>query len=65
MSGALSGKTRLLQPIQLASGLFALIGAVLLYRLDINSSKAWFIGAQIPFGFGIGLGNQVGFRNSH
>jgi hypothetical protein len=59
LGGGISGKTRLLQPIQLVSGIFAVIGAALLYNLDVNSSKAWYIGAQIPLGFGIGFGNQV------
>jgi hypothetical protein len=59
VTGGLMGKTRLIVPFQLASGLLATLGAALIYSLDVDSSKAWFIGSQIPFGFGIGLGNQV------
>ncbi|KAK3382215.1 putative MFS transporter [Lasiosphaeria ovina] len=58
-SGFLIGKTRLLQPFELASGLVATAGAALIYTLEIDSSKARYIGPQILFGFGIGLGNQV------
>ncbi|KAF7516842.1 hypothetical protein PCG10_001744 [Penicillium crustosum] len=59
VSGILVGKTRFLQPIEFISGLIAVLGAALIYCIDINTSKAWYIGAQIPFGLGIGLGNQV------
>ncbi|KAK9778277.1 putative Dehydrocurvularin exporter [Seiridium cardinale] len=52
-------KTRLLQPVELAGALFATLGAGLLYGLSPNSPKAWYIGAQIPLGFGVGLANQV------
>ncbi|KAF2829511.1 MFS gliotoxin efflux transporter glia [Ophiobolus disseminans] len=58
-SGALIGKTRHLQPFQLASALFMTAGAALLYKLDVNSTKAQYIGPQILFGFGLGLGCQV------
>ena len=57
LSGAWIGKTRRTQPLELVSPLLAIVGAVLLYTMDVNTSKAWFVGAQIPFGFGIGLGN--------
>jgi hypothetical protein len=59
VSGIIVGKTRLLQPIEFISGLIAVLGAALIYCIDVNTSKAWYIGAQIPFGLGIGLGNQV------
>lgn len=59
LSGFLIGKTRLLQPYELVSGLLATVGAALLYTLDTNSSKARYIGPQVIFGIGIGLGNQV------
>lgn len=59
LSGAWIGKTRLVQPLEFASPLLTIIGAALLYTMDINTSKAWFIGAQIPLGFGIGLGCQA------
>lgn len=52
-------KTRLLQPYELASGLLATAGAALLYTLDLDSSKARYIGPQIMFGFGLGLGSQI------
>ncbi|KAL2831699.1 major facilitator superfamily domain-containing protein [Aspergillus cavernicola] len=59
ISGFMIGKTRLLQPYELASGLLATVGAALLYTLDVDSSKARYIGPQVIFGIGIGLGNQV------
>ncbi|KAJ5635558.1 HC-toxin efflux carrier TOXA [Penicillium longicatenatum] len=59
LSGFLIGKTRLLQPYELISGLLATVGAALLYTLDTDSSKARYIGPQVIFGIGIGLGNQV------
>ncbi|KGO53669.1 Major facilitator superfamily domain, general substrate transporter [Penicillium expansum] len=59
VSGGIVGKTRFLQPIEFTSGLIAVLGATLIYCIDVDTSKAWYIGAQIPFGLGIGLGNQV------
>ena len=59
LSGFLIMKTRLLQPYELSSGLLATAGAALLYTLDVDSSKARYIGPQVLFGFGIGLSNQV------
>ncbi|GIC87822.1 MDR family MFS transporter [Aspergillus udagawae] len=59
LSGFLIGKTRLLQPYEFASGILATVGAALLYTLDVDSSKARYIGPQVIFGIGIGLGNQV------
>jgi hypothetical protein len=59
LSGFWISKTRLPIAAEIVSPLLALIGTILFYRMDINTSKAWYVGAQIPFGFGIGLGNQV------
>ncbi|KAJ7241353.1 putative MFS transporter [Mycena haematopus] len=59
LSGYLVGKTRLLQPYELISGLLATAGAALLYTLDADSSKSRYIGPQILVGFGIGLANQI------
>ncbi|KAL1874403.1 hypothetical protein VTK73DRAFT_329 [Phialemonium thermophilum] len=59
LSGVWISKTRLPIAAEIASPLLALIGTVLFYRMDSDASKAWYIGAQIPCGFGIGLGNQV------
>ncbi|CZR68566.1 probable permeases of the major facilitator superfamily [Phialocephala subalpina] len=59
LSGFLIGKIHLLQPYELASGLIATAGAALLYTLEIDSSKARYIGPQVLIGIGIGLGNQV------
>lgn len=59
LSGAWIGKTRLPIVAEIVSPLLALVGAIILYEMDINTSKAWYVGAQIPFGLGIGLGNQV------
>ncbi len=59
VSGALIGKTRLLQPYQLTSALLMTAGMALLYTLDVDSSQARYIGPQVLFGFGLGLGNQI------
>jgi hypothetical protein len=59
LSGAWIGKTRLPIAIEIVSPLLALIGAVLFYEMEVNTSKAWYVGAQIPFGLGVGLGNQA------
>ncbi|KAK7993176.1 hypothetical protein PG989_006557 [Apiospora arundinis] len=59
VSGTLIGKTRFLQPYELVSGLLATAGAALLYTLEVDSSLARYIGPQVLFGLGIGLGNQV------
>ena len=58
-SGMVIGKTRLLQPYQLASALLMTAGSTLLYTLDVDSSKARYIGSQVLFGFGLGLGCQI------
>ncbi|KAI0003947.1 efflux pump [Xylariaceae sp. FL0662B] len=59
VSGFLIGRTGILQPFELASGLLSTAGAALLYTLDTNSSAARYIGPQILLGLGIGIGNQV------
>lgn len=59
ISGGVIQSTHHLQPIELIGSLIATLGAGLIYNLDIDSSKAWYIGAQIPFGLGIGLGSMV------
>lgn len=59
LSGLWISKTRLPIAAEIVSPLLALIGAILFEQMDIDTSKAWYVGAQIPFGFGIGLGNQV------
>lgn len=59
VSGMTVGKTRLLQPIQLASALLMTAGSALLYTMVIHSSKARYVGSQVLFGFGVGLGNQI------
>ncbi|RDW59964.1 hypothetical protein BP6252_13051 [Coleophoma cylindrospora] len=59
VSGALIGKTHHLQPYQLASALLMTAGMALLYTLGTDSSEARYIGPQILFGFGLGLGNQI------
>jgi hypothetical protein len=50
ISGILVGKTHLLQPIELVSGLIAVLGAALIYCIDVGTPKAWWIGAQVPSG---------------
>ncbi|EED13803.1 efflux pump antibiotic resistance protein, putative [Talaromyces stipitatus ATCC 10500] len=59
MSGGIIGKTRIFQPFLLAGGLLATVGAALLYTVELKSSKARYLGSQVIFGFGIGLGCQV------
>ncbi|KAK8139453.1 MFS transporter [Apiospora sp. TS-2023a] len=59
VSGTLIGQTRHLQPYELVSGLLATAGAALLYTLEVDSSPGRYIGPQVLFGLGIGLGNQV------
>ncbi|KAF2122085.1 major facilitator superfamily domain-containing protein [Lophiotrema nucula] len=59
LSGTLVGKTRHLQPYQLTCALLMTSGMALTYELDIESSKAWYIGAEVLLGFGVGFGNQI------
>ena len=58
-SGAVIEKTRLLQPYELISVLMMTAGMALLYTLDINSSKARYVGAEVLLGFAVGFGNQI------
>ncbi|USP80427.1 putative MFS transporter [Curvularia clavata] len=58
-SDGVIGKTRMIHPFTLTSGLLTTLGAALLWTMDVKTSKAWYIGAQVAFGLGIGLGNQV------
>lgn len=44
ISGAIVGAARHAQPIKMISALLAALGAALLYQVDENSSKAWYIG---------------------
>ena len=59
LSGGTIGATRYVQPVELVGALIATMGAALLYTLDTDSSKAWYVGVQIPLGVGLGLGSQV------
>jgi MFS family permease len=59
LSGTLIGKTGIFQPYLLMSALLTTAGAALLYTLELDSSKARYIGAEVLVGFGIGLGCQV------
>ena len=58
-SGTVVKKTRLLQPYQLISALLMTAGMALLYTLEINSSKARYVGAEILLGSAVGFGNQI------
>lgn len=58
-SGGLIEKTRFLQPYQLISALLTTAGMALLYTLDIDSSKARYMGSEVILGFGVGFGNQI------
>ncbi|KAI9710932.1 MAG: dynein heavy chain [Bogoriella megaspora] len=59
LGGTLVGKTRYSQPYQLTSAVLMTAGMAILYTLDLNSSKARYIGGEVLFGFGVGLGNQI------
>lgn len=59
VGGAAVGKTRLLQPYQLVGAIFTTAGMGVFYSLGVSSSRALYFGAQILFGFGIGLSNQI------
>jgi hypothetical protein len=59
LSGIIIGKTHYVFPMEITSPLIAVIGTVLFYTMDAGTSKAWYVGAQIVFGLGIGLGNQA------
>jgi hypothetical protein len=59
LSGFWIGKTRLPIAAEIVSPLLALIGTILFSQMEINTSRAWYVGAQIPFGLGIGFGNQA------
>ncbi|KAK4890849.1 hypothetical protein LTR49_028710 [Elasticomyces elasticus] len=56
-----TSKTWFLLPLEIVSALVTPSSSGLPYALDTNTSEAWYIGAQIPFGFSkaTGLGNQV------
>jgi MFS family permease len=59
VGGAVIGRSRYLQPFQIVSGLLMTAGTALFYVMDTETSQAWYIGAQVLFGIGLGLGNQV------
>lgn len=51
-SGSLTGKTRYLQPWELISSLLMTAGTALFYKMNVDSSQAWYFGTQVLFGFG-------------
>ncbi|OQD61878.1 hypothetical protein PENPOL_c014G01459 [Penicillium polonicum] len=59
VSGGVIGKTRYTQPYELLGALIMTAGVALIYILDVDSSKAMYIGAEVLFGFGIGICNQI------
>ncbi|KAL2820184.1 MFS general substrate transporter [Aspergillus cavernicola] len=59
ISGAVIGKTRYTQPYELLGALIMTAGMALIYILDIDSSQAMYIGAEVLFGFGVGICNQI------
>lgn len=59
VSGYLVGRTRVLMPLELASGLLATAGTALLYTMGADAPVARYVGPQLLVGSGIGLGNQV------
>ncbi|PKX89225.1 MDR family MFS transporter [Aspergillus novofumigatus IBT 16806] len=59
VSGAVIGKTRYTQPYELLGALIMTAGMALIYILDVDSSQAMYIGAEVLFGFGVGICNQI------
>ncbi|KAJ5861935.1 Major facilitator superfamily domain general substrate transporter [Penicillium soppii] len=59
VSGGLITKTRYTQPYELLGALIMTSGMALIYILDVDSSKAMYIGAEVLFGFGVGICNQI------
>ncbi|KAJ5492007.1 Major facilitator superfamily domain general substrate transporter [Penicillium expansum] len=59
VSGGVIGKTRYTQPYELIGALIMTAGVALIYILDVDSSKAMYIGAEVLFGFGVGICNQI------
>ncbi|KAL5044198.1 hypothetical protein BDW71DRAFT_216009 [Aspergillus fruticulosus] len=59
VSGAVIGKTRYTQPYELLGALIMTAGMALIYILDVDSSRAMYIGAEVLFGFGVGICNQI------
>lgn len=59
VSGGVIGKTRYTQPYELLGALIMTAGMALIYILDVDSSKAMYIGAEVLFGFGVGICNQI------
>ncbi|KAL4935161.1 hypothetical protein BDV06DRAFT_234609 [Aspergillus oleicola] len=59
VSGAVIGKTHYTQPYELLGALIMTAGMALIYVLDVDSSQAMYFGAEVLFGFGVGICNQV------
>ncbi|KAL5358547.1 major facilitator superfamily domain-containing protein [Aspergillus floccosus] len=59
VSGAVIGKTRYTQPYELLGALVMTAGMALIYILDVDSTQAMYIGAEVLFGFGVGICNQI------
>lgn len=59
MSGGLVGKTHHLMPFQLTSALIMVAGMALFYTMGVDTSQARYLGPQVLYGFGLGLGNQI------
>ena len=64
MSGALLNKVGYYFPWYLAGGIFSLIGGVLIYLADLNTSAGAIYGYSILVGFGSGLYVQTGYAVS-
>ncbi|KAL8654818.1 MAG: hypothetical protein Q9210_001276 [Variospora velana] len=61
VNGALIAKLGFYQPWYLAGGALALIGGVLMYRVDINTSTAKIYGYEVLLGIGTGAYIQAGY----
>ena len=59
IGGGLVGKVGYFQPFLILGSILAIVGAGLMYSLDIHSSAGQYIGYQILFGAGLGTAIQI------
>lgn len=59
ISGCLVGKTHHLMPFQLTSALLMVASMALFYTMGVDTTQARYLGPQVLYGFGLGVGNQV------
>ncbi|ORY16988.1 major facilitator superfamily [Clohesyomyces aquaticus] len=61
LNGTLMAKVGYYMPWYLVGSMLALVGSVLLYTLDLDTSRAQIYGYSILAAFGVGLFSQAGF----